>query len=159
VLFDLKASDPVVVALRSRLVCCTNLIPAVATVTAKATALLVWPATLTTTLPLVAPNGTGAMILFGDQEVGVVNTPLNETVLVPCVAPKPPPLTATDWPACPEVGLKLVMLGGTAKGTPLLLMPPTMTTTLPVVAPEGTGATTVVAVQLVGVATTPLNVT
>lgn len=86
----------------------------------NAAALLATPPTVTTTLPVSAPEGTGATIMFGDQEVGVVDMPLNETVLVPCVAPKPPPLIATDCPAAPEVGLRLVMLGSTAKGTPLL---------------------------------------
>jgi hypothetical protein len=41
----------------------------------------------------------------------------------------------------------------------LLATPPTVTTTFPVVAPLGTGATIVVALQLVGVAAVPLNVT
>jgi hypothetical protein len=60
-------------------------------ITVNATALLATPPTVTTTLPVSAPEGTGAMMMFWDQEVGVVDTPLNETVLVPCVAPKPPP--------------------------------------------------------------------
>src|SRR5438552_7555738 len=62
----------------------------------------------------------------------------------------------------PDVGLRLVMLGAgtvTVKLTPLLATPPTVTTTFPVVAPLGTGATILVALQLVGVAAVPLNVT
>jgi len=47
----------------------------------------------------------------------------------------------------------------TVKATPLLAVPPTVTTTLPVVALVGTGETMVVAPQLVGVAAVPLNVT
>src|SRR5260370_18842825 len=47
----------------------------------------------------------------------------------------------------------------TVKLTPLLATPPTVTTTFPVVAPAGTGATMLVALQLVGVAVVPLNVT
>ena len=47
----------------------------------------------------------------------------------------------------------------TAKRTPLLAMPPTVTTTLPVVAPVGTGTTMLVVLQLVGVAVVPLKVT
>jgi len=47
----------------------------------------------------------------------------------------------------------------TVKLTPLLATPPTVTTTFPVVAPAGTGATILVALQLVGVAVVPLNVT
>src|SRR5712691_5127748 len=47
----------------------------------------------------------------------------------------------------------------TVNGTPVLTSAPTVTTTGPVVAPIGTGATMVLAFQLVGVATTPLKVT
>jgi hypothetical protein len=87
---------------------------------------------------------------------------LNVTVLVPCVAPKFAPAIVTDAPANPEVGFRLVMLGPadvTVKLTPLLATPPTVTTTFPVVAPVGTVTTMLVAPQLVGVATVPLNVT
>ncbi len=45
------------------------------------------------------------------------------------------------------------------KLTPLLATPPTVTTTFPVVAPFGTGATILVALQLVTVAAVPLKVT
>src|SRR6266849_608017 len=51
------------------------------------------------------------------------------------------------------------MLGATVKLDPLLATPPTVTTTFPVVAPLGTGATMLVPLQLVGVANVPLNVT
>jgi hypothetical protein len=53
------------------------------------------------------------------------------------------------------------MLGGgfTVKLAPLLATPFTVTTTLPLAAPEGTGATMLVALQLVGVAVVPLKVT
>jgi hypothetical protein len=49
----------------------------------------------------------------------------------------------------------------TVKLTPLLATPPTVTTTFPLVAPVGTGATMLVAVQFAGVivAAVPLNVT
>src|SRR5438105_13355016 len=47
----------------------------------------------------------------------------------------------------------------TVKFTPLLATPPTVTTTLPVVAPPGTDATMLVALQLVVVAVVPLKVT
>jgi hypothetical protein len=43
--------------------------------------------------------------------------------------------------------------------TPLLACPPTVTTTLPVVAPVGTVVMMLVGLQLVGVANVPLNVT
>src|ERR1700674_4533109 len=54
------------------------------------------------------------------------------------------------------------MLGAavvTVKLTPVLATPPTVTTTFPVVAPLGTGTTMLVELQLVVVATVPLNVT
>ena len=68
----------------------------------------------------------------------------------------------TDVPTTPEVGLRLVMLGGggvTLKLMALLTWPPTVTKTLPVAAPEGTGTVILVALQAVGVPVVPLNVT
>jgi len=47
----------------------------------------------------------------------------------------------------------------TVKPTPLLATPPTVTTTFPVVDPAGTGAAMLAALQLDGVAVTPLNFT
>ena len=77
------------------------------------------------------------------------------------MAPKLPPLIVTDVPTAPDVGFKLVILGAetTVNVTPLLALPPTETTTFPVVAPGGTGATIEVVVQLVGVALVALKVT
>jgi hypothetical protein len=49
--------------------------------------------------------------------------------------------------------------GATVKLAPLLANPPTLTRMFPVVAPEGTGATMLVPLQLVGVAAVPLKVT
>jgi len=54
---------------------------------------------------------------------------------------------------------KLTAGAETVNDTPLLDTPLTVTTTLPVVAPVGTGATIDVALQLVGVAAVPLKVT
>src|SRR5215469_9723795 len=135
---------------------------AAAAVTVNATPLLATPPTVTTTFPVVAPLGTGATMLVALQLVGVAAVPLNVTVLVPCVDPKFAPLIVIDVPTAPDVGLWLVMLGAaavTVNATPLLATPPTVTTTFPVVAPLGTGATMLVALQLVGVAAVPLNVT
>jgi hypothetical protein len=87
---------------------------------------------------------------------------LNVTVLVPCVVPKLVPVIVTDVPIGPEVGVRLVILGAgivTVNATPLLACPPTMTTTFPVIAPAGTGTVMLVALQFVGVAVVPLNVT
>src|SRR2546427_449379 len=132
------------------------------TVTVKLTPLLATPPTVTTTFPFVAPAGTGATMLVALQLVGAVVVPLNVTVLVPRVAPKFAPAIVTDAPTNPEVGFKLLMLGAgtvTVKLTALLATPPTVTTTLPVVAPAGTGTTMLVAFQLVAVAAVPLNLT
>src|SRR6266446_2195606 len=123
--------------------------------TVKLTPLLATPPTVTTTLPVVAPLGTAAVMLAALQLVAVAVVPLNFTALVPCVAPKFAPAIVTDAPTNPEAGFKLVMLGAgtaTVKLIPLLATPPTVTTTFPVVAPAGTGATMLVALQLVGVA-------
>src|SRR5438552_9093242 len=131
-------------------------------VTVKLTPLLATPPTVTTTFPVVAPLGTGTTMLVALQLVGVAAVPLNVTVLVPCVAPKFAPVIVTDAPTNPDVGFRPVTLGPglvTVKLTPLLATPPTVTTTFPVVAPLGTGTTILVALQLVGVAAIPLNVT
>src|SRR5436189_3061363 len=136
--------------------------PNAGAVTVNGTALLVRPPTVTTTFPVVAPVGTGTVMLVALQAVGVASVPLNAIVLVPFVAPKLAPAIVTGVPAGADVGVKLVMLGAgvvTVKGTPLLACPPTVTTTFPVVAPVGTGTVRVVALQLVGVASVPLNLT
>src|SRR5260370_1138102 len=153
-----KEAPPVAVTL----LCCTRAMVFGTTVsTVKLIPLLATPDTVTTTLPVVAPAGTGATMLVALQLVGVASVPLNCTVLVPWVAPKFVPVMVTDVPTAAEVGDKPVMLGAatTAKLIPLLATPDTVTTTLPVVAPAGTGATMLVALQLVGVASVPLNCT
>jgi hypothetical protein len=45
------------------------------------------------------------------QLVGVAAVPLKVIVLVPCVAPKFVPVTVTEVPTAPELGLRLVMSG------------------------------------------------
>ena len=70
------------------------------------------------------------------------------------------PVIVTGVPAGPEVVDRLVIVGAvTVKFTPLLATPPTITTTLPVVAPVGTDVTMLAAPQLVTVAVVPLKVT
>src|SRR5580765_471903 len=117
--------------------------------TVKLRPLLASPPTVTTTLPVVAPAGTGTTMLVAVQLVGVAVVPLNLTVLVPCVAPKVVPAIVTAVPAGPVVGDRLVSVGGTVtvKLRPLLASTPNVTTTLPVVAPAGTGTTMLVAAQ------------
>ena len=54
--------------------------------------------TVTVIFPVVAPVGTVTPIEAADQDVGVAGTPLNETTLVPWVAPKFVPAITTDCP-------------------------------------------------------------
>jgi hypothetical protein len=94
-----------------------------AAVTVKVTVLLATPATVTTTGPLVAPLGTGTVMLVALQVVGVASVPLNVTALVPAVVPKFVPAIVTTVPIGPDVGLSVVMLGAgdvTVNATPLL---------------------------------------
>jgi hypothetical protein len=109
----------------------------------------------------VAPVGTETTIEVALQLAGVARVPLNVTALAPCVEPKFAPVIVTDVPTSPAVGDKFAMTGvsSTTKLTPLLAIPDTVTTTLPVVAPPGTGTTMLDALQLLGVAGVPLNVT
>jgi hypothetical protein len=91
----------------------------------------------------------------------VAVVPLNLTVLLPCVEPKFDPPIVTDAPTAPEFGVRLAMLGAgsTVKALPPLSTPLACTTTFPVVAPEGTIATMLVALQVATVAEAPLNLT
>jgi len=135
-------------------------IPAAAT-TVKLLPALATPDTVTITFPVVAPVGTAATIDVALQLVGVAVVPLNFTVLVPWVAPKFVPVRVIDAPTAPDVGERVVMLGvgNTVKDFPLLSTPLAWTTTFPVVAPAGTGTAIDVALQLVGAAVVPLNLT
>src|SRR5262245_22371898 len=119
------------------------------------------PPTVTTTLPVVAPTGTVTVMLVSDQLVGVAAVPLNVTVLVSWVAPKLLPVIVTEVATGPLVGERLVSVGVgmTVNVSALLARPPTVTTTLPLVAPAGTGTTMLEADHDVGVAVVPLNVT
>jgi hypothetical protein len=125
-------------------------------ITVKFITLLTAPPTVTTTLPVVAPAGTAAVMLVALQLVGAAGVPLNVIVLMPC--PKPVPVMVIDVPTVPEVGLRLVMLGVTLKLNALLANAPTVTTTFPVVAPAGTVVVMVVSLQVVGVDAVPLKV-
>jgi len=131
------------------------------TVTVYVNELLATPPTVTTTLPVVAPAGTGTVMLLADHAVGVAAAPLNVTVLVPWLAPKLLPAIVTAVATGPVDGERLVSVGVgmTVNVSALLARPPTVTTTLPVVAPAGTGTTMLVADHVVGVAAVPLNVT
>jgi hypothetical protein len=69
--------------------------------------------TITTTLPVVAPAGTGTTMLLDDHVVGVAAVPLNVTVLAPFVDPKFEPAIVTEVPTTPLEGVTLVKLGAT----------------------------------------------
>ena len=60
---------------------------------------------------MVAPAGTGAVMLVALQLVGVAAVPLKVTVLVPCVAPKFVPVMVTGAATAPAFGLRLVIFG------------------------------------------------
>jgi hypothetical protein len=93
--------------------------------TVNAAPTLAMPFTVTTTLPVVAPAGTGATMVVAVQPVGAAAMPLNVTVLVPWVAPKFVPLIVTGVPAALDGGDTLVMLGGPGGGGGgALLLPP-----------------------------------
>jgi len=161
VVFALNASDPDVTMPASMLLCCTRAMLPDEEVTVKLTPLLAMPLSVTTTLPEVAPAGTGTTMLVALQLVGVAGVRLNVTVLVPCDAAKFAPAIVTEVPTGPKFGLRVVMLGGgvTVKSTPLLGTPPTYTSTFPVVVPVSTGAVMPVLVQFDALVCVPLNVT
>jgi hypothetical protein len=117
--------------------------------------------TVTNTGPEVAAAGTVVLISVLVHEVTVAVVPLNLTVLLPWGVPKPVPVMVTKSPVLPEFGITAVTLNPeeTVKLMPLLVAPPATTTTLPVVAPVGTGTTMLVSLQLEGVAAVLLNLT
>lgn len=129
-------------------------------VTVNEALLLTWPPTVTTTGPDVAPGGTEAVMLVSLQvEIVVAGVPLKVTALEPCVAPKFAPAITTDDPTPEALGVMLLITGKTVKFTLLLASPFTVTTTGPVVAPDGTVAVILVLPQVVVLAEVPLKVT
>src|SRR4029077_5324254 len=120
--------------------------------TVNGTPLLATPPTVTATFPVVAPAGTGTVMLVADHAVGVAGTPLNDTVLPPWAAPKFVPVIVTTALTAPLVGDSdvIVAVGTTVNGAPLLATPPTVTVTFPVVAPAGTGTAMLVVDHAVG---------
>src|SRR5260370_14068132 len=132
--------------------------------TLNATPLLVMPARVNVTLPLVAVCGTVTFTKVSLKETILVAwTPLNCMELAPWVAPKPVPCSWIRAPVPAAEGTSVVITGfsGVKIWLALLEMPLTTTVTGPTVAVAGTVATTEVDVQLpaVGVTVTPLNFT
>src|SRR5208283_1518911 len=132
-------------------------------ITYKGRLLLATPATVTATVPLVAPMGTLTVMELALQLIAApAPIPLNITTPEPWLEPKLLPEIDTTAPTGAMLGFTELTEGAgrTVKFTPLLDTPPTVTTTGPVVAPPGTFTTMLVAVQLVAVpALVPLNVT
>jgi hypothetical protein len=129
--------------------------------TVKLDPLLFTPLANTTTFPVVAPLGTVTVMLVAIQFDTVAVVPLNFTVPLPWVETKFVPVMTTVAPTAPVVMDRLLMDGAktTVKLEPLLFVPPTFTTTLPVVAPLGTVTPILDEPQLVTVAVVPLNLT
>ena len=133
----------------------------VGVVTVKGTELEVTPPCVTWTEPDTECGATIAVICASLQFVTKPPMEPRSREPLPWPAPKPVPVTVTFVPAGPEVGDTLAMFGPerTEKAAGLLATPDSVTTTLPVVAPVGTGTTMLVELQLVGVAAVPLKVT
>jgi hypothetical protein len=129
--------------------------------TVKYTELLASPLTVTTTLPLLDPVGTGTVMAVLVQSVGLAVFPLKVTLLLDPV-PKFEPLIVTDVATGAPVGEIEVIFGTgrlSVKVDGLLAWPFTVTTTPPVLAPLGTLVEMLVELQFVTTAGVPLNVT
>jgi hypothetical protein len=105
------------------------------------------PLTVATTLPVVAPVGTGATMLVPFHELGVPLVPLN--VIALATVPKPAPEIVTGVPIGAGFG-DIPVITGIAKNDLELLMPPVILTTtsaLPGGRLLGTGTTMVLLPQ------------
>ena|SRR5713226_715078 len=82
--------------------------------TVKPAPLLATPPTVTMTFPVVAALGTVTAMLVGPQPFAfvVAIVPLKVTVPIPCVWPKLVPPIVTVVPAGPDVGVRVVIVGG-----------------------------------------------
>jgi hypothetical protein len=110
--------------------------------------LLATPFTVTTTGPAVAPLGTWLLMLLSVHPVVTAAWPLNVTV--PPAVPNPLPVTVTGLPATPDAGVTPVITAPMVKLTRLLVFPPTVTFTGPLLAVFGITATMAVLLQLTG---------
>ena len=81
---------------------CTDIVLTPPPLTVKVTPLLAIPFTVTTTFPVVAPEGTDVTMLVALQLVTAAGVPLKVTVLVPCADPKFVPVIVTAVPTGPE---------------------------------------------------------
>lgn len=108
---------------------------------------------------MVAPTGTTVVMELALHELTLAVVPLKVTDDVLCAEPKPVPEIVTELPINPDPGVRLLILGTTVKATELLASPPTIRTTLPVVAALGTETVMLVLLQLLTVAAVPLKST
>ena len=111
--------------------------------------------------PVVAPEGTVALIRVAFCTVKVAETPLKRTAVAPV---KFVPLILTEVPIGPLVGLNDVIVGApvavTVKFVELVAVPSGLATAIgPVVAPAGTVVVIFCALSIVNVADVPLKVT
>jgi hypothetical protein len=138
----------------------------VSPVTVKSEALVaVPPGVVAVILPVVAPDGTVAVILVEEFTVNDADTLLNLTEVVVKPAPlKFVPLMVREVPTGPDVGENELIVGldgvVTSKLLSLVAVPPGVVTRIfPSVAPEGTVAVILVEEFTVNDADTLLNVT
>src|SRR5437016_249499 len=73
-----------------------------------------WLFTVTENDPEVAPDGISTSRMLTLQPTTVALVPLRDTVLVPCVVPKPDPVICTTVPTGPLVGEIAVIAGAWA---------------------------------------------
>jgi hypothetical protein len=126
--------------------------------TVKVTLLLLIPPAETTTGPVVAPAGTGTMMLLSLQLNGVAAVPLKVTLPLPCGMPNPEPLIVTCEFTPPLAGeTPLIAGGGITVKLAELDATPCVTITGPVVVPDGATTTIWVLPQLAGVTFVPLK--
>lgn len=116
------------------------------------------PLTVTTTFPVVAAVGTAQTILVLDHDEHVADVPLNVTVELPWLDPNPVPVRVTDVATGPLDTDRLTRFGVTVNVTELLTPFVVVTTTPPVVAPDGTVTPMAVADQEVTVSAAPFRV-
>src|SRR5712691_2174897 len=110
--------------------------------------------------PVLAPAGTGATTAVLLQLLGVAETPLKVTVLLPWVPPKFDPWIVIELPTLPESGVTLLMLGaGIINKRGLLWLPLAVTTTFSAPPPAGTITLMLVSLQALIAAAVPLKVT
>jgi hypothetical protein len=120
------------------------------------------PGVVTTIGPVVASEGTVAVICVLESTVNVADVPLNLTADAPM---KPVPMIVTDVPTVPLVGANEAIVGTgdgvTVKlvGLVAVLLPGFVAEIGPVVAPAGTVAVICVSEFTVNIAVVPLNLT